>query len=111
MSADILRRGGSAVDATITALLCVGVVHAESSGIGGGGFMVVHDTNGSVHAINFRETAPAAATIDMYHSDSSLSERVCKHFDIIKRVEGPSGFVVSWFSISVCMYCDGLDYV
>ena len=76
MSADILRRGGSAVDATITALLCVGVVHAESSGMGGGGFMVIRDTNGSVFSINFRETAPAAATVDMYHSDSSLSEMV-----------------------------------
>ena len=77
MSADILRRGGSAVDATITALLCVGAVHAESSGIGGGGFMVVRHTNGSVFTINFREAAPSAATVDMFHSNSSLSEVVC----------------------------------
>ena len=101
MSADILRRGGSAVDATITALLCVGVVHAESSGIGGGGFMVVRDTNGSVHAINFRETAPGAATIDMYHSNCTLSERVCQ---LSKHFGGLGNFVTIWFSISVYMY-------
>lgn len=76
MSAEILRRGGSAVDASITALLCVGIVHAESSGIGGGGFMIVRETNGSVHAINFREAAPGAATVDMYHSDPQLSKTV-----------------------------------
>ena len=76
MAAGILRKNGSAVDAAITALLCVGVVHAESSGIGGGGFMVVREANGAVHAINFRETAPKDATTDMYHSNSSLSERV-----------------------------------
>ena len=76
LSADILRRGGSAVDATITALVCVGAVHPESSGIGGGGFMVVRHTNGSVFAINFRETAPSASTVDMFHSNKKLSKLV-----------------------------------
>lgn len=76
LSADILRRGGSAVDAAITALLCVGAVHPESSGIGGGGFMVVRHTNGSVFAINFREAAPSAAMVDMYHSNPNLSRVV-----------------------------------
>ena len=76
LSADILRRGGSAVDAAITAMLCVGAVHPESSGIGGGGFMVVRHTNGSVFAINFREAAPHAATVDMYHSNRNLSRVV-----------------------------------
>lgn len=76
MSADILKRGGSGVDAAITGMLCVGVVHAESSGIGGGGFMVIRHTNASVYTINFRETAPSASTVDMYHSNGSLSRLV-----------------------------------
>jgi gamma-glutamyltranspeptidase len=61
----ILRQNGSAVDAAIATTLCIGVVHPQSSGIGGGGFMLVYD-KGSVRTINFRETAPAAASQDMY---------------------------------------------
>ena len=76
VSAEILRRNGSAVDAAITAMLCNGVVQPESSGLGGGGFMLVHLSNGSTYAINFRETAPMAATEDMFHSDPSLAEKV-----------------------------------
>ena len=38
--------------------------------------MVIRDTNGSVYAINFRETAPMAASVDMFHSNKSLSETV-----------------------------------
>ena len=76
MSANILRQGGSAVDAVITAMLCNGVVHAESSGLGGGGFMVVRLANGSVYSLIFRETAPSNASWDMYHSDRHLSLKV-----------------------------------
>lgn len=79
MAADILRRNGSAVDSAITGMLCSGVVHAESSGIGGGGFMMVRLNNGSVYAINFRETAPKAATEDMFHSNASAAKAVSLH--------------------------------
>ena len=76
LSVDILRQNGSAVDAAITAMLCNGVVHAESSGLGGGGFMVVRLSNGSVYSLNFRETAPANANWNMFHSDYRLSRKV-----------------------------------
>jgi len=76
MSAQILRDGGSAVDAGITAMLCNGAVHPESSGIGGGGFMVVRETSGCVYAISFRESAPAKSTVNMFHSSETSASRV-----------------------------------
>lgn len=73
MAADILRRNGSAVDAAITGMLCSGVVQPASSGIGGGGFMTVRLNNGSVYALNFRETAPLAADENIFNSNATLS--------------------------------------
>ena len=59
----ILARGGSAVDAAIAAQLVLGLVEPQSSGIGGGAFMLVHDARRSrLHAYDGRETAPAAAS-------------------------------------------------
>lgn len=55
--AEILRdHHGNAVDAAIATALCVGVVNAHSAGIGGGGFMIIHDKKrAKTTAINFRE--------------------------------------------------------
>ena len=64
----VLEKGGSAVDAAITATLCIGTINSFSSGIGGGGFMLVRNTDGTATTIDFRETAPAAATELMYKS-------------------------------------------
>ena len=58
----VLARGGSAVDAAIAAQLVLGLVEPQSSGIGGGGFMLVHDAaTRKLIAYDGRETAPAAA--------------------------------------------------
>lgn len=59
----ILAQGGSAVDAAIAVMLALTVVEPQSSGIGGGGFMVRADADdGSIITYDGRETAPAAAT-------------------------------------------------
>jgi gamma-glutamyltranspeptidase/glutathione hydrolase len=59
----ILRQGGSATDAAMTMMLALTVVEPQSSGIGGGGFLVHHDARaGKLETIDGRETAPAAAT-------------------------------------------------
>ncbi|XP_070534186.1 glutathione hydrolase 1 proenzyme-like [Ptychodera flava] len=70
---DILKSGGHAVDSAIATILCLGVVNAQSSGIGGGGFMIVRDKTSSF-AFDFRETAPGAATQDMYNDNATLAE-------------------------------------
>ncbi len=57
---EILRRGGSAVDATIAVQLVLTLVEPQSSGIGGGAFLMLHDAEtGSVTAYDGRETAPS----------------------------------------------------
>ncbi|CAJ0555188.1 Ff.00g052530.m01.CDS01 [Fusarium sp. VM40] len=66
---DLLARGGNAVDAMIGTTFCVGVIGMYHSGIGGGGFMLVRDKEGNYEAIDFRESAPAAAYEDMYQGN------------------------------------------
>lgn len=64
---DILRRGGSAVDAAIAAALVLGLVEPQSSGIGGGGFLVAWDAKARrISTYDGRETAPMAARPDRF---------------------------------------------
>ena len=64
---DILKANGSAVDAAIAAMFCLGVVSMHSSGIGGGGVMLVYNQiSKKATVIDFRETAPATAYRDMF---------------------------------------------
>ena len=66
VGADILRRGGNAIDAIVAVAFAHAVVDPAAGNIGGGGFLVYRQHGGRAFALDFRETAPAAATRDMY---------------------------------------------
>jgi gamma-glutamyltranspeptidase/glutathione hydrolase len=72
---DALKAGGNAVDAAVAVGLTLGVVDVHNSGLGGGCFMLVRLANGKVVAIDGRETAPAAATRDMFVRDGKADTR------------------------------------
>ncbi len=68
--ASILRKGGSAVDAAIATQTVLGLVEPQSSGLGGGAFMLHYDpATQTLETYNGRETAPAAATADRFLMD------------------------------------------
>lgn len=62
---EMLRAGGSAADAAVAAQVVLGLVEPQSSGLGGGGFLI-HASQGEVTAIDGRETAPASARADRF---------------------------------------------
>jgi gamma-glutamyltranspeptidase/glutathione hydrolase len=67
--AAMLRQGGSATDAALATLLALTVVEPQSSGIGGGGFLVTSDARGTVATYDGREEAPMAAGGDWFFKD------------------------------------------
>ncbi|KAJ9688263.1 hypothetical protein PVL29_014126 [Vitis rotundifolia] len=70
IGASMLRKGGHAVDAAVATSLCVGIVNPMASGIGGGAFMIVRSSSTSKsEAFDMRETAPLAASQNMYENN------------------------------------------
>ncbi|MDA9179913.1 gamma-glutamyltransferase [Emcibacteraceae bacterium] len=67
---EILQKGGNAYDAAIAVNFALAVVYQQAGNIGGGGFMVHRQSDGSVGSLDFREKAPMAAHQDMYLDDN-----------------------------------------
>jgi gamma-glutamyltranspeptidase/glutathione hydrolase len=57
---DILQRGGNAVDAIVATTIAVNTLAPFHSDLGGGGFAIVREENGSYEALDFRHTAPVS---------------------------------------------------
>ncbi|MCC8309997.1 gamma-glutamyltransferase [Bacillus amyloliquefaciens] len=83
IGADVLKKGGNAIDAAVAIQFALNVTEPMMSGIGGGGFMMVYDAKTKdTTIIDSRERAPAGATPDMFLDENGkaipFSERVTK---------------------------------
>ena len=76
IGAEVLRRGGNAVDAAVAVHFALAVVTPEAGNVGGGGFMILRMSDSESAALDFREKAPLAATRDMFLDDrGQLTDR------------------------------------
>src|SRR3954447_9804589 len=89
---NVLRRGGNAIDAAVTAARVLRVVEPYSCGIGGGGFMTIYSArNHVVHTIDSRETAPAAMTATSFTGLSTFGAQRVSGMSV-----GVPGTVRAW---------------
>jgi gamma-glutamyltranspeptidase/glutathione hydrolase len=76
---EILEQGGNAMDAAVATAFALAVLDPASSGLGGGGFMVIYQgKEKKAHALDFREKAPAATKKDLYIRDGKVISRLSR---------------------------------
>jgi len=86
---EILRRGGNAIDAAVATALAVCVVNPASCGIGGGGFMLIYlGPSHRAAALDYRETAPAGASRDMFVRDGKAVPELSRRGGLAVAVPG-----------------------
>jgi gamma-glutamyltranspeptidase / glutathione hydrolase len=93
---DILKRGGSAIDAAVAVGYALAVVYPAAGNLGGGGFMTIRFADGRKTFLDFREKAPRAASRDMY---------LDKDGKIIKGLS-----TIGWLAVGVPGTVSGLEY-
>lgn len=103
---EILRRGGNAVDAAVATGLALAVVYPNAGNLGGGGFMVIHLADGRDTVIDYRETAPAAATRGMYLAPDGRLIKGAGSSTVGWRASGVPG-TVAGFALALQKYGSG----
>jgi gamma-glutamyltranspeptidase/glutathione hydrolase len=107
-----LKAGGNAVDAACATALALGVVHPDSSGIGGGGFALIYlPKDKKSYALDFRERAPAAITPALYTKNGKLDPELSKRGGLAVAVPGEvrglSEMVRRWGKLPFARCVDG----
>src|SRR5882757_1169997 len=93
---DILKRGGSAIDAAVAVGYALAVVYPAAGNLGGGGFMTIRFGDGRKTFLDFREKAPRAASRDMYLDNDG---------NVIKGLT-----TTGWLAVGVPGTVSGLEY-
>ena len=94
---DVLRDGGTAVDAAVAVAFALAVTYPTAGNLGGGGFMVVRSASGEAVAYDFRETAPAAATPEMFIVDGAYDAERHHNSHVAVGVPGTvAGLHLAW---------------
>jgi gamma-glutamyltranspeptidase/glutathione hydrolase len=89
VGAEVLEKGGNAIDAAIATAFALGVVSPSASGIGGGGFAVIYVAKEKrLYAVDFREVGPAAVTPASYLRDGKVDPALSRHGGLAVGVPG-----------------------
>jgi gamma-glutamyltranspeptidase/glutathione hydrolase len=97
IGADVIRDGGTAVDAMVATGFALAVTHPTAGNIGGGGFMVYRPANGPAVAYDFRETAPAKASATMWQPGGKYDPQLHHNSYLAVGVPGTvAGLHLAW---------------
>ena len=97
IGADVIKEGGTAVDAAVATAFALAVVHPTAGNIGGGGFIVYRPAKGEPAAYDFREMAPAKASPTMFLKDGKYSSELHHNSYLAVGVPGTvAGLHMAW---------------
>ncbi|MBB6093860.1 gamma-glutamyltranspeptidase/glutathione hydrolase [Povalibacter uvarum] len=96
VAAEVLEKGGNAVDAAVATAFTLAVTYPEAGNIGGGGFMTLY-VDGKSYFVDYRETAPRAASRDMYLNEKG---KVIENLSLIgAKASGVPGTVLGLWEV------------
>src|SRR5213593_5100714 len=97
IGADVVKEGGTAVDAAVATAFALAVVHPTAGNIGGGGFLVYRPARAEPVAYDFREVAPAKASPTMFIKDGKYSAELHHNSYLAVGVPGTvAGLHMAW---------------